>query len=119
MNCALRFAVLYVIFASCRQTWLLINGLDFLKCVLVSHWSTCLHLRRKHYEFYPVQSPHMSKRSKVPHSLLEDILHSCSFPEDLESFEHAVQENVRLLFGEVIYVCAYKLNVLSDREKAM
>lgn len=47
------------------------------------------------------------------------MLHACSFPADLESFEHAVQENVCYLFGEVIHACAYWLIVLSDREKGV
>lgn len=34
------------------------------------------------------------------------MLHDCSFPEDLEMFEHAVQESITYLFGEVNYGCA-------------
>ena len=43
---------------------------------------------------------------------------SCGFPADLQSFEHAHQENVRLLLGEVIYH-DYKLDVLSNRRKGL
>jgi hypothetical protein len=53
------------------------------------------------------QSPHISKRSKMSRATQEDMLHACSFPEDLKSFEHAVQETINYLFGGVIYTCAY------------
>lgn len=44
------------------KTRLLINRLDSLKCASVSHWSTCLHLRRKHYGFYRAsKSSHVKK----------------------------------------------------------
>ena len=36
----------------------------------------------------------------ISRSKQEEMLHDCSFPEDLETFEHAVQENISYLFGE-------------------
>ncbi|KAF8803747.1 hypothetical protein BYT27DRAFT_7195087 [Phlegmacium glaucopus] len=44
-----------------------------------------------------VPSPTESKQTR---STMDEILHSCSFPVDLQSFEHAVQENIHFLFGE-------------------
>lgn len=46
--------------------------------------------------------PYILKRTRISRSTQEDMLHACSFPEDLKSFEHAVQENISFIFG-VIY----------------
>lgn len=38
--------------------------------------------------------------TESPRSTLEELIHSCSFAPDLESFEHAAQAHIRFLFGE-------------------
>lgn len=57
--CGLLFCTLLPVYI---ETWLLIHGSDFLRCASASHWSTCLHLRRKRYDFHPASnSSHIEK----------------------------------------------------------